>query len=196
MPVASGQQEGKRALPATAAALRLARARALVQLGRLDDASIILQRLSGACTHETRHGLSYCGWGDSSSLACHDTPRRSCKAHVLMLMQVLLLWLPCAGTADVRLADPLSSGGGGATLAQQRLRAAAALDAACGDWAAVAARLQDTAAVADAPHWATGGYGWAKLQQGSVEVGPRKNAPDGKTSAWGRSVQYVRVRIR
>lgn len=63
MPVATCQQEGKRALPATAAALRLARARALLQLGRLDDASIILQRLSGACSHETRQGLSYCRWG-------------------------------------------------------------------------------------------------------------------------------------
>lgn len=102
-----------------------------------------------------------------------------------MLMQLFLLWLPCAGTADVRLADPLSSGGGGATLAQQRLRAAAALDAACGDWAAVAARLQDTAAAADAPHWATGGYGWAQLQQGSVEVGTRKDAADGKTFVGG-----------
>ena len=41
-------QAGRQALPGMAAALRLARVRALTLLGRLDDAAAVLQRLQGA----------------------------------------------------------------------------------------------------------------------------------------------------
>lgn len=43
-----GLQAGKQPMPGMAAALRLARARALSLLGRLDDAAAVLQRLQGA----------------------------------------------------------------------------------------------------------------------------------------------------
>jgi hypothetical protein len=68
----------------------------------------------------------------------------------------------------VRLADPLAARP--ATLAAQRLRAGAELDAARGNWAAVAAAMAPAAEGAAPPYWALGLRGWALHQQGHLEA--------------------------
>jgi hypothetical protein len=70
--------------------------------------------------------------------------------------------------ADVRLTDPLAACPN--TLAAQRLRAEAELDAARGDWAAVAATLAPAVEEPAPPYWALGLRGWALHQQGQLGV--------------------------
>ena len=81
----------------------------------------------------------------------------------------------CAGVADVQLTDPLAARPN--TLAAQRLRAGAELDAARGDWAAVAAALAPALGDPAPPYWALGLHGWALHQQGHLEVCARRRAP-------------------
>ena len=70
-------QAGKQALPGMAAALRLARVRALTLLGRLDDAAAVLQRLQGAKRLESlpSHQLQSCKGIRGSTASVCNAPR-------------------------------------------------------------------------------------------------------------------------
>lgn len=76
-------QAGQQAMPGMAAALRMARVRALIPLGRLDDAAATLQRLQGAMSAPRVLACSYHTTGCSSVVKftlCATTCRPHCSA--------------------------------------------------------------------------------------------------------------------